>query len=105
MLIIGRKKKNKMRVKKILILGASSDIGIEVIKLLIKNNWIIYAHCNKNSKTLKKFNRNVKIVKINFSNNIYQINKKIKKLEKIDFDAFLNLVGYIDTHSFEKFGI
>ena len=41
MLIIGKKKKNKMRVKKILILGASSDIGIEVIKLLIKNNWII----------------------------------------------------------------
>ena len=61
--IIGKRKKNKMRVKKILILGASSDIGIEVIKLLIKNNWIIYAHCNNNSKTLQGSNfRNYELI-------------------------------------------
>ena len=41
--------------KKILILGASSDIGVELIKVLrSKKKWEIHAHCNSNSSTLKK---------------------------------------------------
>ena len=45
--------------KKILILGASSDIGIETIKILIKQNWVVYAHYNKNSRKLKELKKNM----------------------------------------------
>ncbi len=93
-----------MRNKNILILGASSDLGISVTKLLIQKNWNVFAHCNANSNRLKKINSNkIKIIKINFLKK--NINNKIKKLKSFKFDAFLNLVGFIDNKSFEKFDI
>ena len=91
--------------KKILILGASSDIGVEVIKSLLNEKWTVYAHCNSKPKNLKLFKKRIEIIKINFSKNVFQIKKDLKKIEKIDFDAFLNLVGFIDNKSFENFGI
>ncbi len=36
--------------KHILILGGSSDIGIEVVKLILKFNWNVTAHYFKNKK-------------------------------------------------------
>ena len=36
---------------KILILGASSDIGVELIKIFLKDQIEIVAHCNKSQKT------------------------------------------------------
>ena len=44
--------------KKVLILGASSDIGICVIKELLNNNFYVMAHFHKNSKSLKTFKKN-----------------------------------------------
>ena len=41
--------------RKILILGGSSDIGIEVINILLKKNWNITAHYNSNLNSLRKF--------------------------------------------------
>jgi len=35
-----------MKQRKVLILGGSSDIGIEAIKLFLKNNWKVTAHFN-----------------------------------------------------------
>ena len=46
-------------MKKILILGASSDIGIEVIKKLLGLKYIITAHYSNNNKSLKNF-KNIK---------------------------------------------
>ena len=40
--------------KKVLILGASSDIGYETVKFFLKNNWIVIAHFNKNKHKLSK---------------------------------------------------
>lgn len=97
-------KENK---KKILILGASSDIGIEVVKIFIKKNWEIYAHCNSNNKKLNNLhNKNVKIIKINFLGlSDKALVGKIKKLESLKCDAFLNLIGYIDNKSFKSFNL
>ena len=41
--------KNKKK-KKVLILGASSDIDIEIIKKYLKENYKILAHYNKETK-------------------------------------------------------
>ena len=40
--------------KKVLILGASSDIGVSTIKVFLKNNWQLAAHYNLNEKMVKK---------------------------------------------------
>ena len=64
MLNIGKKIMDK---KRILILGASSDIGVMTVHKFIKKNWIVIAHYNQNAKKLRKlltannktFNENV----------------------------------------------
>ena len=43
--------KNK-KIKKVLILGGSSDIGIEVVKVFLKLQWEVTAHFHKNKKKL-----------------------------------------------------
>ena len=94
-----------MNKKNILVLGASSDIGNEVIKIFLKNNWKVYAHYNKNSKIFKSkdilFKNNLRIIKADFSK-IEQFNKFSKLAKKIKIDSFINLVGYLDNVSFQK---
>ena len=51
---------------KILILGGSSDIGIEVIKKLSKKNYKISAHYSKNKKSLINF-KGLKLIKLDFN--------------------------------------
>ena len=41
--------------KNVLILGASSDIGVELIKIFAQNDYSITAHCNSNNKSLIDF--------------------------------------------------
>ena len=36
--------------KRVLILGGSSDIGVEVVKTFLKSNWEVNAHFFKNKK-------------------------------------------------------
>ena len=52
---------------KILILGASSDIGQDLTLIISKNinNLKIHAHVNSSKNTFKKYS-NVKIIKSNF---------------------------------------
>ena len=96
-----------MRNKKkhVLILGGSSDIGIEVVKKFLQLNWNVTAHCFSNKKILKnfkKYSKNINIVKFNFSN---ISNSKIEKLVKKNFnkkyDSIVNLIGYVDNKGFE----
>ena len=47
----------KLHKKKILILGASSDIGLELLKLLNSDNYEIGAHCYRSQKTFKKISK------------------------------------------------
>ncbi len=87
--------------RKILILGASSDIGIETIKILIKQNWEVYAHYNKNSRQLKELKKkygNLKLIKFDFGK-LYS-ETKIKKNFNHGYHSIVNLVGYIDNKTF-----
>ena len=50
-----------MKARKVLILGASSDIGFKTVEKFLKQNHEVIAHYNKNIKklkVLKKITRN-----------------------------------------------
>tara|TARA_B100000780_G_C21017339_1_gene407618 strand:- start:119 stop:817 length:699 start_codon:yes stop_codon:yes gene_type:complete len=89
--------------KKVLILGASSDIGIELSKkYLLENDYILDLHYSSNLKSLKKYEKNCNIIKADLSK---KDTKKILKKFKNNYDIIVNLVGYINNRSFEKFTI
>ena len=95
--------KNKKR--HVLILGGSSDIGIEVVKNFLKLKWTVTAHFFKNKKKLKiikKDSKNLNIVECNFSNyNNLNVEKLVVKKFSGKYDSIINLIGYIDNKSFE----
>ncbi len=90
--------------KKILILGASSDIGIKTVDYFLKHNWNVIAHYNSNKKNLIKFrSKNLQLFKFDL--------RKINNFEKYlknninffkSFDAFVSLTGYMQIKRFTK---
>ena len=93
-------------MKKVLILGGSSDIGLKVATIFLKRNWFVTAHYFKNKKGLiflQKSYKNLKLIKCDFSKvKSSNINKAIKKNFNNNYDSVVNLVGYIDNKSFKN---
>ncbi len=90
--------------KKILILGASSDIGIETVKYFLKKNWFVTAHFNKNKNQLSQIkSKKLKLIKFDLVK-IKSFEKFIKKNsnEISNFDAFISLTGYMKLKKFHK---
>ena len=91
--------------KHVLILGGSSDIGIEVVKIFLKLQWKVTAQYYKNKKNLLvlKNYKNLNLIKFNFANDKYLISEKliIKKFNE-KYDSIINLVGYVDNKGFEN---
>ena len=88
--------------KEVFILGASSDIGIEVINKVLKKNWEITAHYSKNKKILSNFSK-LNLIRCDFNKiNENNCQKIIDKVFKDKFDIVVNLVGYIDNKSYQK---
>ena len=87
--------------KKILILAGSSDIGIQLIKNLLIDGWFVVAHYSSNNKSFNKLkNKNLKTIKLNFKKiNEKNYLKKINIFFNYRFDAYVNLIGYIDNKS------
>ena len=92
--------------KKVLILGGSSDIGIEVIKKFLKNKWVVVAHYSKNNHELKKIkNKNLKIFKYDLRD-IYNFEKFLNKNSLFnDINSFISLTGYINSANFSEIKI
>lgn len=97
-----------MKKNKIVILGASSDIGIELTKKFLKQGHSVIAHYNKNNEklfNLKNKNKNLKI----FSFDLSKINefKKFVDYNRKMFDAevFVSLTGYIKPATIEDISI
>lgn len=100
----------KQKSKKILILGASSDIGIKVVEYFLKKKWLVIAHFYKNSKKLrllkKKNDKSLDLLKIDLRkiNKLkFMIKKNIKLLS--DIDSFVSLTGFIKNSKFEKLNL
>ena len=96
----------KNKKKHVLILGGSSDIGIEVVKNFLKMNWTVTAHFFKNKKKLKKlkkYSKNLNIIKFNFENySNLNIEKLLTKKFNRKYDSIINLIGYVDNKGFEN---
>lgn len=93
-------KKNKI----VLILGASSDIGIEVVKKFLDSGWEVIAHYNKNKKVFNSsyfLYKKIRILKADLSKE-NQLNIFIKKIKNIKIDSLVNMVGYINNYDFNK---
>ena len=96
--------KNKKR--HVLILGGSSDIGIEVVKNFLKLKWIVTAHFLKNKKKLqivRKNFKNLNLIKFDFANyeNSTFEESMVKKFNS-KYDSIINLIGYVDNIGFEN---
>ena len=88
-------------MKKILILGGNSDIGISLINVLKKKNYNLHIHYNKTFPK-KKIGKKIKLIKQDLSKiNIHELNKVFDK----DYDIIINLVGYVSDQSFFQFSI
>ena len=95
------KNPDSLKKKNILILAGSSDIGIQLIKHLLIEGWFVVAHYSSNNKIFHKLkNKNLKIIKLDFKSiNEKNYLKKINTFFKYRFDAYVNLVGYVDNKS------
>ena len=90
--------------KKVLILGASSDIGMTVIEKFLQEDWYVFAHANKSSSRFKKFSifgKRLKILKCDLAKE-NQVKKLIKLTAKTKIISYINLVGYVDNISYKK---
>jgi len=94
--------------KRVLILGASSDIGVETCKKFLENEWVLTAHYNTNNKALKnlkkKFPLRLNLLKFDLKQ-VLSLEKYLNKNKTmfIKFDAFVNLAGYFKPTTFENF--
>ena len=92
------------KYKTVLILGASSDIGMSVIDKFLEEDWCVFAHANKSTKRFKKFSifgKKFKFLRCDL-NKKNQIKKLIKITSKTKIISYINLVGYLDNISYKK---
>lgn len=91
--------------KTVLILGGSSDIGLDVVIKFITNGWNVIAHSNSNEKELKKiknkYPRHLSIIKMNFKKK-NSMNLFLQKVKKFEISSYINLIGFVDNLSFKK---
>ena len=89
--------------KKVLILGGSSEIGLELAKIFLRENvFNIFLHYNSNFKIVKKFKNYFNFIKADLS--VPSQNKILKKFDD-DYDIIINLIGFINKSSYENFSI
>ena len=95
-----------MKVKKtVFILGASSDIGISVMKVYLKKNYEVLAHYNRGNKDFFHFvkrNQKIKTIKFNFLTSNKKIENFLNKEIFKKYNIFVNAVGYIKEKNYEK---
>jgi len=93
---------NIKKNKNVFILGASSDIGMDVVLKFLEKGWFVFAHANKGNKKLEKLNKfknKIRIIKTDLSNPS-KVKKLIQVVSKLNIISYVNLVGYLDNISY-----
>ena len=101
--IISKNLKNKINKisEPIIIIGASSGVGLDLFKILSTNKKIpIIVTFNKNK--IYSSNKNVKFLKLNLLNNISILKTKLKKFDKLRIYYFSTPKIELNTKSKEK---
>lgn len=90
--------------KKIFILGASSDIGCEVVKKFLNDGYTVIGHYNTNKKKLSSIKAsNLSLIKFNLKD-VNKFEKFIKKNKNLtSVSNFLSLTGYQNPSSIYNF--
>jgi len=90
--------------KKVLILGSSSSIGLDIIKIFLKNNFEIIAHYNKGNQNFFNFlkKNNINKIKFNFSTDLKKIENFSKNKLFSKCDVLINAIGQIKAIDYEK---
>ena len=88
--------------KKVFILGASSDIGLSIMKIYQKYNYEVLAHYNKGNKDFFEYTKKkkIKIIKFNFLTSKKKIKKFAKKQKFKKYGILINASAHIKEISF-----
>lgn len=88
--------------KKVFILGASSDIGLSIMKIYQKYNYEVLAHYNKGNKDFFEYTKKkkIKIIKFNFLTSNKRIEKFAKKQKFKKYGILINASAHIKEISF-----
>ena len=88
--------------KKVFILGASSDIGLSIMKIYQKYNYEVLAHYNKGNKDFFEYTKKkkIKIIKFNFLTSNKRIEKFAKKKKFKKYGILINASAHIKEISF-----
>ncbi len=90
--------------KKVFILGASSDIGLSVMKIYKKKDYEILAHYNLGNKKFFEYTEkeNIKTIKFNFLSSNKKISNFAKRKEFKDYDILVNASANLKEISFKN---
>ncbi len=96
---------NNKKKRKVLILGASSDIGIEIIKKYLNEKYKILAHYNKGNKYFFNFikkNKDIDLIKFDFLKSFSKLERLVKNKEFKNCDVLINALGYLKEIDYAK---
>jgi|TARA_B110000285_G_C14880335_1_gene493561 3-oxoacyl-[acyl-carrier protein] reductase len=93
--------------KKVLILGASSDIGLSIMNMYLNKNYKILAHYNNGNSKFSAFVKlnNIETIKFNFLTSNRNIEKFLSKSIFKTYGIFVNALGHIKELEFTKIKI
>ena len=96
---------NNKKIRKVLILGVSSDIGIEIIKKYLKEKYKILAHYNKGNKYFFNFvknNKDINLIKFDFLKSFSKLEIMVKDKKLRYCDVLINALGYLEEVDYTK---
>jgi 3-oxoacyl-[acyl-carrier protein] reductase len=96
---------NNKKIKKVLILGASSEIGIAIIKKYLNEKYEILAHYNQGNNLffkLVKDNKNIHSFKFDFLKSFFKLEKLVKNRIFKNCDVLINALGYLKEIDYTK---
>ena len=92
-------------MRKVLVTGASSDIGLEICRIYQREGWSVIGHCRKKRAEFKALDQNSFEPWVCDFSNPDTLEKQIndKKSEFSDVAAFINLAASLQTSKFKSY--